>query len=174
LLLLFILRYPCSVPRVPNTHWWGESSPMGGGLLPSAPASKLDSEAQPKLDLDTRIEMLLGGMFSQDASVEPAFSPIVKKDPNGVCDIVIDTIDDDISLNLPPSAGDNDNQSDLDEETLPLLSNPPSPFLSKDVYIKCFETAAKHLKITREKEKLEAKSFLNNTIGNGNIIKSLY
>jgi len=119
-------------------------------------------------------------MSSQGASVEPAFLSIVKKDTDDVSDIVEDTIDDDVSLNLPPPPGDNDNQSDLDEEkisndeeTLPPLSNPPSPFLSKDVYIKCFETAAEQLKITREKEKLEAKSFLNNTIRNGNMIKTL-
>ncbi|XP_060864602.1 histone-lysine N-methyltransferase SETD1B-A-like isoform X1 [Metopolophium dirhodum] len=175
-------RYPCSVPPVPNNHWWGESSPILPPLpsapapitVPApAPASKLDSEAQSKLDLDTRIEMLLSGMSSQGASVEPAFLSIVKKDTDDVSDIVEDTIDDDVSLNLPPPPGDNDNQSDLDEEkisndeeTLPPLSNPPSPFLSKDVYIKCFETAAEQLKITREKEKLEAKSFLNNTIRN--------
>lgn len=118
--------------------------------------------------------MLLSGMSSQGASVEPAFLSIVKKDPDEVSDIVEDTIDED--LNLPPPPGDNENQSDLDEEkvsndeeTLPPLSNPPSPFLSKDVYIKCFENAVEQLKITREKEKLEAKSFLNSTIRNGNI-----
>jgi len=105
----------------------------------------------------------------------------VKKDPDDVSfNIVEDTIDDDTSLNLSQPPEDNDNQTDLDEEkvsndeeTLPPLSNPPSPFLSKDVYIKCFETAAEQLKITREQEKLEAKLFLNNTIRNGNIIKIL-
>jgi len=120
-------------------------------------------------------------MSSQGASIEPAFLSIVKKEPDDVSfNIVEDTIDDDISQNLPPPPGDNDNQSDLDEdkvsnseETLPPLSNPPSPFLSKDIYIKCFETAAEQLKITKEKEKLEAKSFLNNSIRNGNIIKTL-
>ncbi|XP_016656349.1 histone-lysine N-methyltransferase SETD1B-A [Acyrthosiphon pisum] len=176
-------RFPSSVPPVSNNYWWGESSRIPPPL-PSAPApipvpapaptSKLDSEAQSKLDLDTRIEMMLSGMSSQGASVEPAFLSIVKKEPDDVSfNIVEDTIDDDISLNLPPPPGDNDNQSDLDEEkvsnddeTLPPLSNPPSPFLSKEVYIKCFENAAEQLKITREKEKLEAKSFLNNTIRN--------
>jgi len=120
-------------------------------------------------------------MSSQGASIEPAFLSIVKKEPDDVSfNIEEDTIDDDISQNLPPPPGDNDNQSDLDEdkvsnseETLPPLSNPPSPFLSKDIYIKCFETAAEQLKITKEKEKLEAKSFLNNSIRNGNIIKTL-
>jgi len=189
LLLLFILRYPCNVPPVPNNHWWGESSPIAPPLpsapapipVPApAPASKLDSEAQSKLDLDTRIEMLLSGMSSQGASVEPAFLSIVKKDPDDVADIVEDTIDDDIILNLPPPPGDNDNQSDLDEEKVsndeeifPPLSNPPSPFLSKDIYLQCFETAAERLKITKEKEKLEAKSFLNNSIRNGNVKKTI-
>jgi len=119
-------------------------------------------------------------MSCQGASVEPAFLSIVKKDPDDVSfNIVEDAIDDDISLNLPPPPGDNGNQSDLDEEkvsndeeTLPPLSNPPSPFLSKDIYIKFFKTAAEQLQINREKEKLEAKSFLNNTIKNGSIIKT--
>lgn len=118
--------------------------------------------------------MILSGMSSQGASVEPAFLSIVKKDPD-ISETIEDTIDDDLSLNLPPPPGINDNHSDLDEEknsneeeTLPPLSNPPSPFLSKDIYLKCFETAVEQLKITREKEKLEAKSFLNKSIRNGN------
>lgn len=164
---------------MPNSHWWGESSPVVPPL-PSAPAPapppKIDSEAQSKLDLDTRIEMLLSGMSSQGASVEPAFLSIVNKDTEDVPNIVEDTIDDDLNISIPPPPGINDNHSDLDEdkinydeETLPPLSNPPSPFLSKDIYIKCFEKAAEQLKITREKEKLEAKSFLNNSIRNGKL-----
>lgn len=108
-------------------------------------------------------------MSSQGASVEPAFLSIVKKDSDDVPDTIEN---DDDNINLPP--GVNDNQSDLDEEKvsndddiLPLLSNPPSPFLSNEIYIKCFETAVEQLKITREKEKLEAKNFLNNKIRNG-------
>jgi len=167
---------------VPNNHWWGESSPVVPPL-PSTPAPvpppKLDSEAQSKLDLDTRIEMLLSGMSSQGSSVEPAFLSIVKKDSDDIPDIVEDNIDDDLNINLPLPPGIIDNQSDLDEEKvnneeeiLPPLSNPPSPFLSNDIYIKCFEKAAIQLKMAREKEKLEAKSFLNNTIRNGKLINN--
>lgn len=123
--------------------------------------------------------MLLSGMSSQGDSVEPAFLSIVKKDPDDVSDIVEDTIDDDISLNLPTPPGETDNQSDLDEEKVSVddktqspLSNPPSPFLSNDVYIKCFETAAEKFKLAKEKEKLETKNFLNNSIRNGNYLKS--
>lgn len=117
--------------------------------------------------------MLLSGMSSQGASVEPAFLSIVKKEPDDGSEVIED-IDDDPTINLPPPPGVNDTQSDLDEEKinnedeiLPPLSNPPSPFLSNDIYIKCFKAAAEQLKITREKEKLEAKNFLNNTIRNG-------
>lgn len=119
--------------------------------------------------------MLLSGM-SHGSNVEPAFLSIVKPESDDVLDNVDDIMDDD-NLNLPVPPGVNDNQSDLDEEkvsneeeTLPPLSNPPSPFLSKDIYIKCYEAAAEQLKITREKEKLEAKSFLNNTIRNGTLL----
>jgi len=166
---------------VPKNHWWGESSSVAPPL-PSTPAPiplpKLDSEAQSKLDLDTRIEMLLSGMSSQGACVEPAFLSIVNKDTDDVPNIVENAIDDDLNVNLPPPPGFNDTHSDLDEEknshedetTLPPLSNPPSPFLSKDIYLKCFEKAAEQLKLTREKEKLEAKSFLNNSIRNGKCI----
>lgn len=138
---------------------------------------KLDSEAQSKLDLDTRIEMLLSGMSSQGANVEPAFLSIVKKDSDDIPDTIEDIIDDDFNVNLPPPPGVNDIHSDIDEEKinyeeeiLSPLSNPPSPFLSKDIYIKCCETANEQLRMTREKEKLEAKCFLNNSIRNGNSI----
>lgn len=180
---ILILRFPCNLSSVPNNHqWWGESNPVipplpstSAPVSASTPASKLDSEAQSKLDLDTRIEMLLNGMTSQQSVI--TLAPI-NVEVTDIPDIVEDTIDD-ISVNLlvPPIV--NDNQSDLDEEkvsieeeTLPPLSNPPSPFLSKDIYIKCFETATEQLKITREKEKIEAKSFLNNTIRNGKLINN--
>lgn len=113
-------------------------------------------------------------LLCSDAS--DAFLSIVKTESDDVPDALEDAIDDDFNLNLPPPPGVNDNQSDLDEEKisneeeiLSPLSNPPSPFLSNDIYIKCFEAAAEQLKITREREKLEAKSFLNNTIRNGEI-----
>lgn len=124
--------------------------------------------------------MLLSGM-SHGSNVEPAFLSIVKPEVDDVLDSVDDIMDDDLNLNLPVPPGVNDNQSDLDEEKvsneeemLPPLSNPPSPFLSKDIYIKCYEAAAEQSKITREKEKLEAKSFLNNTIRNGKLLYYLY
>lgn len=182
-----ILRYPCNVPPVPANHWCPVPPPLPSTPAPPAPAPapistpKLDSEAQSKLDLDTRIEMLLSGrMSSQGASVEPAFLSIVNKDADNEPETVEDINNDDLGVNLPPPPGLNDNQSDIDdekvgneEETLPPLSNPPSPFLSKDIYIKCYEAAAEQLKLTREKEKLEAKSFLNKTIRNGKLIVNL-
>lgn len=178
------------MPPIPNNQWWGESSPVVPPL-PSAlapvpaqvplPASKLDIEAQSKLDLDTRIEMLLSGMTSQSViplSSQSVIALSIKEEPDSIPDVVEDAIDD-LIVNLPLPPMVNDNQSDLDEEkvsieeeTLPPLSNPPSPFLSNDIYIKCFEIAAEQLKITREKEKLEAKSFLNNSIRNGKLIKN--
>lgn len=177
-------RYPCNVPPVPSNQWWGESSPVAPPPppLPSTPAPKLDSEAQSKLDLDTRIEMLLSGMSSQGASVEPAFLSIVKKEPEDgyIPEAVEDTIDDDPTINLPPPPGVIDNQSDLEEEKinnedeiLSPLSYPPSPFLSNEIYLKCYEAAAEQLKITKEKEKLEAKNFLNNTIRNGKFVQNI-
>lgn len=118
--------------------------------------------------------MLLSGISSQGTNVEPAFLSIVKKEPEDVPDTIEDIIDDGFNVNLPPPPGDHDTHSDIDEDKLDFeeeiklpLSNPPSPFLSKDIYIKCCETAIEHLKMTREKDKLEAKSFLNNSIRNG-------
>lgn len=190
---ILILRYPCNVPPMPNNQWWAESNPVipplpsapapalvSAPVPASTPASKLDSDAQSKLDLDTRIEMLLNGMSSQQSVITLASRSSIecpiKEEDTDISDIVEDTIDDiSVTLFVPPIV--NDNHSDLDEEkvsieeeTLPPLSNPPSPFLSKDIYIKCFETATEQLKITREKEKIEAKSFLNNTIRNGKFI----
>lgn len=161
---------------MPKSFWWRESSSVAPPLPPTpAPPPKLDSEAQSKLDLDTRIEMLLNGISSQGACVESAFLSIVNKDTDDVPDIVENAIDDDYGVNIPPPPGFNDSLSDLDEEKncheeemLPPLSNPPSPFLSKDIYIKCFEKAAEQLKL-REKEKLKVKNCLNNSIRNGNL-----
>jgi len=177
--LRFILRYPCNVPPVPSTHWWGESNPLAPPL-PSTPApviasSKSDTEAQSKLDLDTRIEMLLSGMSSQ-GSLERGFLSIVKTDPDELPEIMDDIIDD-LNSNIPSPPEVNDYQSDLDEEkvsngdnTSPPLSNTPSPFLSKDIYLKCHKIAAEQLKISEEKAKLEAKYFLNNSIRSGKFI----
>lgn len=125
--------------------------------------------------------MLLSGMSSQSViplSSQSVIALSIKEEPDCTPDVIEDTIDD-LNINLPLPPLINDNQSDLDEEkvsieeeTLPPLSNPPSPFLSNDIYIKCFETAAEQLKITREKEKIEAKSFLNNSIRNGKFINN--
>lgn len=179
----FILRYPCSVPPVPSNNWWGESNPVAPPL-PSTPApviasSKSDVEAQSKLDLDTRIEMLLSGMSSQGA-LEPGFLSIVTTDHDELPEIMEDIIDD-INLNIPPPPEVNDYQSDLDEEKVSIdddtslpLSNTPSPFLSKDIYLKCHKIAAEQLKITKEKAKLEAKYFLNNSIRSGKFITIIY
>lgn len=183
MLLRFVLRYPCNVPPVPSSnHWWGESNPVAPPL-PSTPApvvaSKVDTEAQSKLDLDTRIEMLLSGMSSQGA-MEPAFLSIVKKDPDDLPETIEDIIDD-LNVSLPPPPEVNDNQSDLDEDkisnednTLSPLSNPPSPFLSQDIYLKCYKAAVEQLKITKEKVKLESKSYLNNNIRSGKLITVIY
>lgn len=118
--------------------------------------------------------MLLSGISSQGANVEPAFLSIVKKEPDDVPDTIEDIIDDELNVNLPLPPGDHGAHSDIDEDKLDYdeeinspLSNPPSPFLSKDIYLKCCNIAIENLKMTREKDKLEAKSFLNNSIRNG-------
>lgn len=104
---------------------------------------------------------------------------MVKKDTDKVPGIVENMIDSNEDLLLLPMV--NDNQSDLDEDKnsneddiLPPLSNPPSPYLSKDIYLMCYKSAAEQLKITRENAKLEAKSFLNNNIRSGKLITITY
>lgn len=49
-------------------------------LSSSVSVSKLDSKTNVKLDLDTRIEMLLSGKSTNGASIEPAFLAVLNKD----------------------------------------------------------------------------------------------
>lgn len=152
-------------PLEPYSQGWGEFSsadlplpptpiPLPRPILPP----KLDPETLSKLDLDSRIEMLLSDMSSQCSNVEPALLSTVKTNSNSIEDNK-----DNPNVNPHLSPGNNDNDSNLNEkEILPPLSDPPSPFLSKDIYINCFEKAAEQLKISKE-----TNNFFNNSVRNG-------
>lgn len=111
------------------------------------------------MDLDTRIALLLkekgsGGMappflnFGADSDDDSkASDKLLKQVPISTS---LDSDDDDrssISLSdmpINPPAPDMDFDFPQDEETLP-LSDPPSPFLSKEIYLDCHRLALEHV-----------------------------
>lgn len=132
----------------------------------SAPAPQFYSGS--RVDLDTRIRMLL----DDTPDTDPDFSSTMNKDSDVPC-TVEDLENIDFNLNFLPL--DNyDDQSDSEilgcfERFLP-LSNPPSPFLSKEIYLKCYEAAVQQLKINKEKERQELESSLSHKIRNSKFI----
>lgn len=156
----------CSSYSLNHISWPEESSHINSSLsstssLISLPESipNFELKYQSRVNLDTRIEMILSGT----SNVNPDFLSIVNN--SNVPDIIHNNFD--LTFYSP-----SDNQSNLtnseifSNEELPPLSPPPSPFLSEEIYLKCFETAAaaELLKINKENEKLETESALSGKI----------
>ncbi|XP_044763789.1 histone-lysine N-methyltransferase SETD1 [Coccinella septempunctata] len=128
---------------------------------------KTDEET--KLDLDTRIALLLkgkgtGGMpppFLAFGDSDDEFK--MDKHPKGLTlPPSIDSDDDKSSVSLSdmainPPAPDVDIPHD--DETAP-LSEPPSPFLSKDIYLECHRNALEMAVVARQREALETTALL--------------
>ncbi|XP_045466894.1 histone-lysine N-methyltransferase SETD1 [Harmonia axyridis] len=128
---------------------------------------KTDEET--KLDLDTRIALLLkgkgtGGMappFLAFGDSDDEFK--MDKHPKGLpLPPSIDSDDDKSSISLSdmainPPAPDVD--IPLDDETAP-LSEPPSPFLTKEIYLECHRNALEMAVVARQREALETTALL--------------
>ncbi|XP_060534419.1 histone-lysine N-methyltransferase SETD1 isoform X2 [Cylas formicarius] len=134
---------------------------------------KVDEEKP--LDLDTRIELLLKGKGS--GGVPPPFlslggdsdedrmscSPRDKMPPPPPIPTSIDSDDDRSSISLsdmpinpmaPVLCSDAQ-----DDDTIP-LSDPPSPFLSMDIYLQCHRNAIEQAVVARQKEALQTSALL--------------
>lgn len=136
-------------------------------IIPPLPPEKTDKERQ--LDLDTRIELLLKGQVN--SGLEPALYKMVKKYDDK----------DEIDSMLPPLDGVPDAKVPSPPREPPLppppppppppeedpekpLSRPPSPFLSKEVYLACHQRAIELAAKAKEEEKLQTTKFLEKVI----------
>ncbi|KAI5722608.1 hypothetical protein M8J76_010905 [Diaphorina citri] len=149
-------------PPPPQTRWRreeekeeGEEEEEGGG--------EVEEEEGKKLDLDTRIEMLLrgnkinvGGIpISSEEEDEPhhhkhhhreRHNSASKKDRRGSWN----------ETPLPPGVDEEEEEETADGP----LSVPPSPFLSEEIYLNCFKRAIEMALEAREREEREAKGYL--------------
>ncbi|KAG5900058.1 hypothetical protein JTB14_016032 [Gonioctena quinquepunctata] len=133
---------------------------------------KTEEENKP-LDLDTRIALLLkekgaGGMappflaFGADSDDESKASDKLPK--HVPIHTSIDSDDDRSSISLSdmpinPPAPDLDFDFMRDNENFP-LSVPPSPFLSKEIYMECHRLALEQAVVARQREALETSALL--------------
>ncbi|XP_023017776.2 SET domain containing 1 isoform X1 [Leptinotarsa decemlineata] len=133
---------------------------------------KTEEENKP-LDLDTRIALLLkekgaGGMappflaFGADSDDDSKASDKLPK--HHPIPTSMDSDDDRSSISLSdmpinPPAPDLDFDFMKDDENFP-LSVPPSPFLSKEIYLECHRLALEQAVVARQREALETTALL--------------
>ncbi|XP_065201420.1 histone-lysine N-methyltransferase SETD1 isoform X2 [Planococcus citri] len=153
-----ILPAPCETPHWPNDH-----------IIERTEKEERDEEEQRQLDLDTRIELLLKGQVG--GGIEPAFYKVVRKSLDND-EIGSKKYDDSVLDGCPlpspprepplppPPPPPPPPEEDLDKP----LSRPPSPFLSKEVYLACHQRAIELAEKAREEEKLQTTKFLENVI----------
>ncbi|KAK9876347.1 hypothetical protein WA026_012656 [Henosepilachna vigintioctopunctata] len=129
------------------------------------------TEEDTKLDLDTRIALLLKGKGA--GGLAPPFLALGDSDDEFKIDkhskglplaTSIDSDDDRSSISLSdmpinPPAPDFDLPQFRDDENAP-LSDPPSPFLSRDVYLDCHRNALEMAVVARQREALETTALL--------------
>lgn len=152
-----VLPIPCETPHWPNDH-----------LVERTEKEERDEEEQRQLDLDTRIELLLKGQVG--GGIEPAFYKVVRKslDSDEMSFKKFDGTLDGYPLPSPPKEPPlpppppppPPPEEDMDKP----LSRPPSPFLSKEVYLACHQRAIELAEKAREEEKLQTTKFLENVI----------
>ncbi|KAK4878406.1 hypothetical protein RN001_010912 [Aquatica leii] len=123
------------------------------------------------LDLDTRIAMLLKGKGS--GGLAPPFLSIAGESedelnlkPQSIAiPTSIDSDDDrssvslsDLPINPPPPDVEVNTSSGSEQNGV--LSTTPSPFLSREVYLKCHRDGVEHALVARQKEVLETSALL--------------
>lgn len=132
---------------------------------------KEETKQEKTLDLDTRIALLLKGKGS--GGLAPPFLNIggeteeetmIKPQPIAI-PTSIDSDDDrssvslsDLPINPPPPDTDANSTEPSDQNGL--LSTTPSPFLSRDIYLKCHRDGVEHALVARQKEVLETSALL--------------
>ncbi|KRT81143.1 RNA binding protein [Oryctes borbonicus] len=130
-------------------------------------------EEEKTLDLDTRIAMLLKG--KGPGGIAPPFLLGVDSDDESKANIdktvnsvpipmSVDSDDDrssvslsDLPINPPPP--DSSSKCPKNDQNAP-LSDPPSPFLSKEIYLQCHREGLEQALVARQKEALETTALL--------------
>ncbi|KAK5638575.1 hypothetical protein RI129_012870 [Pyrocoelia pectoralis] len=141
-----------------------------GGSKKKEKEKEKEEKQEKTLDLDTRIALLLkgkgtglappflniGGESEDEHSIKPHPIPIPTS---------IDSDDDrssvslsDLPINPPPP--DSDANDTATSERNGTLSTTPSPFLSRDIYLKCHRDGVEHALVARQKEVLETSALL--------------
>ncbi|EFA05618.2 histone-lysine N-methyltransferase SETD1B [Tribolium castaneum] len=141
---------------------------------PTKNKKEKEEEESKTLDLDTRIALLLKGRGTGDKAPpflllggdsddesKSSFDRMPKSVPIPTS---IDSDDDRSSISLSdmpinPPAPEFDSNSVKCDDTAP-LSTPPSPFLSKEVYLECHKVALEQEVVARQKEALETSALL--------------
>lgn len=141
-------------------HWPSEPAPE------RTEKEERDEEEQRQLDLDTRIELLLKGQVG--GGLEPGFCKVLRKsfdsdemmfkkfDGSNVLDgCRVPSPPKEPPLPPPPPP-----PPPPEEDPEKPLSRPPSPFLSKEVYLACHQRAIELAEKAKEEEKMQTTKFL--------------
>jgi hypothetical protein len=135
--------------------------------LDSNPNIKSDEAegVERQLDLDTRIEMLLKGQTN--SRVDPVFYKVVRKS--------FEPVDESAKIDAnglrapspprePPLPPPPPPPPPPEEDPEKPLSRPPSPFLSKEIYLGCHQRALELAQKAREEEQQQTTKFLEKVI----------
>lgn len=157
-------------------HWSDETLYVGESGISSVPTPPKEPEAaERQLDLDTRIELLLKGQTT--GGLEPAFYKMVRKSLDGSDDMLLrDSLSPTCRVPSPPR------EPPLppppppppppEEDPEKPLSRPPSPFLSKEVYLACHQRALELAEKAKQEEKLQTTKILEKVI-KGNLYSQI-
>ncbi|XP_068901901.1 histone-lysine N-methyltransferase SETD1 isoform X4 [Tenebrio molitor] len=159
-----------------------EKEKKRNNVAPSVTKTKKEKEKEEEenktLDLDTRIALLLKGRGSGDMAPpfltmggdsddesKSSFDKMPKAVPiptsiDSDTGIFVDRSSISLSdMPINPPAPDFDGGSVKNDDNAP-LSDPPSPFLSKDIYLECHRIALEQEVVARQKEALETTALL--------------
>ncbi|KAF5281886.1 hypothetical protein FQR65_LT14469 [Abscondita terminalis] len=147
------------------------SSNTNAGCASKKKEKEMEEKQEKTLDLDTRIAMLLkgkgtgglappfltlGGESEDEIHLKPVSIPISAS---------IDSDDDrssvslsDLPINPPPPDVEINTTSSTEQNGV--LSTTPSPFLSREIYMKCHRDGVEHALVARQKEVLETSALL--------------
>nr|XP_018917910.1 PREDICTED: histone-lysine N-methyltransferase SETD1B-A [Bemisia tabaci] len=131
------------------------------------------STDKPTVDLDTRIEMLLKGKSTCASFLNNIISSDSEDDRSKVSgrrkSLLSSDSDNDLEKKNSSEIVDGSTVvSSLEDDLAPRepLSTPPSPFLSKEIYLECFQKHVEALKEAKEKERRETRALISNSLKN--------
>ncbi|XP_050314928.1 histone-lysine N-methyltransferase SETD1-like isoform X3 [Anthonomus grandis grandis] len=132
-----------------------------GGMAPPFLALGVDSDEDGKFNKDEKDKE------KEMPIVPPVPKELLKLPKSLPLPVTIESDDDrssvslsDMAINPMAPAPANDNKEEEVEETKMPLSTPPSPFLSKEIYLECHRLAVEQALLVRQKEALETSALL--------------